>query len=114
MSEITAEQLAQRVVDLDLLDDRQIKSIWSELDTVATASEFRAIAVRREFLTNYQVDRLLKGERTGFYYGDYKILYLVGAGTFARVYRAVHRNTNEIVAVKVLRKRFSDQQTQKI
>ena len=113
MSEITAEQLAQKVVDLDLLDDRQIKSIWSELDTVATASEFRAIAVRREFLTNYQVDRLLKGERTGFYYGDYKVLYRVGTGTFARVYRAVHRNTNEIVAVKVLRKRFSDQQTQK-
>ncbi|GAG25245.1 unnamed protein product, partial [marine sediment metagenome] len=30
-----------------------------------------------------------------------------GAGTFARVYRAVHRETGQVVAVKVLRKRYS-------
>ena len=42
-------------------------------------------------MTNYQVERLVKGERSGFFFGDYKVLYLVGSGTFARVYRAVHR-----------------------
>jgi serine/threonine protein kinase/CheY-like chemotaxis protein len=109
MVEMSAEQFAQRVVDYDLLDARQLETIWSELGTRdVTAEEFRNLLVRRELLTNFQVDRLLAGKRTGYYYGDYKVLYLVGAGTFARVYRAVHRNTGKVVAVKVLRQRYSD------
>ncbi|HEY1783887.1 MAG TPA: protein kinase, partial [Pirellulales bacterium] len=39
---------------------------------------------------------------------DFKVLYLIGTGTFARVYRAAHRHTGEIRAVKVLRRRFAD------
>ncbi len=35
------------------------------------------------------------------------MLYQVGSGTFARVYRAVHRETDQIMAVKVLRNRFT-------
>ena len=31
----------------------------------------------------------MNGYRTGFFYGDYKVLYCVGAGTFARVFRAI-------------------------
>ena len=63
-------------------------------------------------LTNYQVERLLKGERTGYFFGHYRVLYLVGAGTFARVYCAVHQETGQVVAVKVLRKRFSENAVQ--
>jgi serine/threonine-protein kinase len=62
----------------------------------------------RGILTNYQFDRLARGERTGFFYGDYKVLYLVGTGSFARVYRAVHKDSDKVVALKVLRKRFSE------
>ena len=36
----------------------------------------------------------------------------MGVGTFARVYRAVHVHTEQVVAVKVLRKRFSEATTQ--
>ena len=57
-------------------------------------------------MTNYQLERLLNGERYGFFYGPYKVLYLIGTGTFARVFRAVHRETREVRAVKVLRNRF--------
>ncbi|GAG45759.1 unnamed protein product, partial [marine sediment metagenome] len=46
------------------------------------------------------------------FFGDYKVLYLVGAGSFARVYRAVHKKTGKVVAVKVLRKRFSENPAQ--
>ena len=109
MLELTAEQFAQRAYDMSLLDARQLESAWSQCGTRdVPAAEFRKILVRREFLTNYQVDRLLNGERNGYFYGDYKVLYLVGTGSFARVYRAVHRETGDVVAVKVLRKRFSD------
>ncbi|MCA9264575.1 MAG: serine/threonine protein kinase, partial [Planctomycetales bacterium] len=109
MAEITAEQIAQRAFDLDLLDERQLKSVWAECGSRdVPLDEFRNLLVRRELLTNYQVEKLLRGERTGFYYGDYKVLYLVGTGSFARVYRAVHRTDGRVVALKVLRKRFSE------
>jgi serine/threonine-protein kinase len=108
MSEVSAEQFAQRVINANLLDERQLESIWSELGSREESNEkFRLIALRRQLLTNYQVEKLLRGDRSGFYYGDYKTLYLVGSGTFARVYRAVHRDTGEVKALKVLRTRYS-------
>ena len=66
----------------------------------------------RGILTNYQFDRLKRGEKAGFFYGDYKVLYLVGTGSFARVYRAVHRETGQVVALKVLRSRYSENPVQ--
>jgi serine/threonine-protein kinase len=109
MSEFNAEQIAQRALDLDLVNLRQLESVWSECGSRdIPASDFRNALVRHELATNYQLDRLVRGERTGFYYGDYKVLYLVGTGSFARVYRACHKDDGRVVALKVLRKRFSD------
>ncbi len=108
MSELTAEQLVEQAFDLGLLDDVQQQQVWAELGSRnVPLDSLLQVLVRRELLTNYQVERLVKGERTGFFFGDYKVLYLVGTGTFARVYRAVHRRTGQVVAVKVLRRRFS-------
>ena len=109
MVELSAEQFAQRAFDLDLIDERQLHELWGQIGSrQLSGSELQQILLRREFLTNYQTERLLRGERTGFFYGNYKILYLIGTGTFARVYRACHRATGEIVAVKVLRRKFSE------
>ncbi len=109
MVELTAEQIAQRVFDLDLLDQRQLKEVWGAIGSrQVTGDEFRQLLERRELLTNYQSERLMRGDRTGFFYGDFKVLYLIGSGTFARVYRAANRHNGEIRAVKVLRRRFAD------
>lgn len=109
MVELSAEQIAQRVIDLNLIDERQLQEVWGQVGTrQLSGEEFQQLLLRRELLTNYQTERLLRGERGGFFYGDYKVLYLIGTGTFARVYRACHRSTGEIVAVKVLRRRFAE------
>ena len=109
----TAEQVAQRAFDLGLLDERQLRDVWGSFGSHNVPMEdFLQTLVRREFMTNYQVERLVKGDRTGFFFGDYRVLYLVGSGTFARVYRAVHRRTGQIVAVKVLRNRYSENRAQ--
>ena len=105
----TAEQIAQRAFELSLLDESQLQAVWSELGgRSATPEEVKQLLLRREFLSNFQVDRLLRGEKTGFFYGDYKVVYPIGAGTFARVFRAVHKDTGRVAAVKVLRGRFSN------
>ena len=109
MSDITPEKLSQRIIDAGLLDARQLESLWAELGTrEASPQAFTSVLLRKELLTNYQLDRLTKGERGGYFYGEYKVLYLVGTGTFARVYRSVNMRTSRIVAVKSLRRRFRD------
>jgi serine/threonine-protein kinase len=109
MVELSAEQFAQRAFDLNLIDERQLHEVWGQIGTrQLSLQEFQQLLLRRELLTNYQAERLLRGERAGFFYGDYKVLYLIGTGTFARVYRASHKSTGEIVALKVLRRRYAD------
>jgi serine/threonine-protein kinase len=106
----TAEQLAQRALDVNVLDNAQLQNIWSELgSTTAPLAAFQQALLRREFLTQYQLEKLMRAEsRTGFFYGPYKVLYFVGAGTFARVFRAVHKDTGKMYAVKVLRSGMSN------
>jgi serine/threonine protein kinase len=111
MAEITtAEQLAQRALDVNVIESAHLQAVWSELgSTSPPLADFEQSLLRRELLTQYQLERLLKGEsRTGFVYGDYKVLYFVGAGTFARVYRAVQKETGKVYAVKVLRNSLSN------
>jgi serine/threonine-protein kinase len=106
---LTVDQVSQRVLELGLLEERQLHEVWSSLGSRSVSlNDFLQTLIRRELLTNYQVERLIKGDRAGFFYGRYKALYLVGSGTFARVFRAVHRDTGRVVALKVLRNRYSD------
>ena len=109
----TAEQLAQRAFDLGVISDLELQQVWAHFGTHSVAvDDFLQFMVRKEFLTNYQMERLLKGDRHGYFFGKYKVLYLVGEGSFARVYRAVNSENGEVVAVKVLRNRFSDNPSQ--
>ena len=104
----TAEDLADLAIDLGLVTSDQVQRAWSDAGgTSVPIEKFGATLLRRELITRYQLDRLLRGDRVGYYFGDAKILYQVGAGAFARVYRAVMRGSSETVAVKVLRNRFS-------
>lgn len=108
MSTITAEEFWLRVVDVGLADRRTVEQAIAELGVGEVTLEDAINALqRRGIVTTLQTDKLLKGERVGYFYGDYKVLYLIGAGTFARVYRAA--KGDEVFAIKVLRKRFRDE-----
>lgn len=110
MSQLTAEQLASRVYDCGLMG---IKDLENTLQLAggrgrATFESYIATLLEREKLTNWQIARVVAGHRRGYFYGHWKILYLIGSGTFARVYRAAHDKTGDIKAVKVLRQRYSN------
>lgn len=102
-----AEDLSQRIFDLRLLDQRQLESVWGEIGSREVGvDDFCSRLLNKALLTNFQLDKVLKGDREGFFYGNYRVLYMVGAGTFARVFRAVHTKTKKVVALKVLRRRY--------
>lgn len=104
----TTDEAATRIRDLDLIDPGELNRVIAELGgTTAPLESFFQALLRRELVTRYQVERVLKGERYGYFYGRAKVLYQVGAGSFARVYRAVDRFSGTILAVKVLRNRYS-------
>lgn len=114
MSELTADQLGQRVLECRLLDARDIdRAVSAAGGRNAPSQELQLILLQKELLTNWQIQRLLDGHKRGYFYGNWKVLYLVGAGTFARVYRGSHTKTYDIKAIKVLRNRYSaDAETQ--
>lgn len=108
MATMSAERIAQLSFDCGLLDAPQLDAVWGELGSRdVSAKEMISLLLRREFLTNWQLERITTGKRDGYFYGGYKVLYLVGAGTFARVYRVVNTTTGQVLAVKVLRSRYS-------
>lgn len=112
MADLTVEDLKQRLLSLDLLDMGKIRDVENSFGTQNfTPAQFLQSLQRFGYLTKYQAERLQSGESGGFYYGDYRIQYMVGSGSFARVFRCVHKSSGKVVAVKVLRSRFRDDKT---
>ena len=72
MATPTAEQIAQRAFDVGLLDELQLQKLWAEFGSQNVSSrDFMQLLVRREIMTNYQIERLIKGDRSGYFFGDY-------------------------------------------
>jgi serine/threonine-protein kinase len=108
MNDITPEYFAQRISDLGLADRRSVELALSDLGIGDhSLDDVVKVMQRHGLVTTLQTDKIMKGNRYGYFYGDYKVLYLIGAGTFARVFRA--EKDGEVFAVKVLRKRFRDE-----
>ncbi len=109
MPELTTEELSQRILSCRLLDNQQVNEALSGLAGRNTDVEaFKSRLLQTEMLTNWQLTRVLDGHRKGYFFGNWKVLYMVGAGTFARVYRSVNIKTGDVMAVKVLRNRYGD------
>jgi serine/threonine protein kinase len=70
----------------------------------------RTVLERKGWLTNFQSSKVMKGDEDGYFMGGYRILYKISSGSFGRVFRADDPRSGRIVAVKVLRKRWSEDQ----
>lgn len=67
----------------------------------ATASQAAQFLVATGFLTRFQAERLLAGRTGGFVLDQYVIQEQIGRGSVGRVYRAVHRTMNRVVAIRL-------------
>jgi serine/threonine protein kinase len=109
MSILDAAGIAQLALRLNLLSEEQVRECWFELDSkTAPPAELLGVMERKGYITPFQGSKLLKGDIDGFFLGGYRLLYKIAAGTFGRVYRGDNPRTGEIVAIKVLRKRWLD------
>ncbi|QDS93203.1 Serine/threonine-protein kinase PrkC [Roseimaritima multifibrata] len=123
MSEPTPELFMQRIVDLGLANQLDVEKARRDVAAGDDSLDSLSRAMQRHgLLTTLQTEKILRGDRIGYFYGPYKVLYLIGAGTFARVYRSeklgdlktkdAETTGKDVFAVKVLRKRFRDEAAQ--
>ncbi len=67
-----------------------------------TPQEIGKELVRQGCITKYQAEQLLSGQHRGFFYDDYKLLEILGAGGMGRLYVAEDTRTGQRVALKLL------------
>lgn len=109
MSMLDAGTLANTAIRLGLLSVQQTDEAWHELESRnVEGQDFLRLMERKGYLTPFQSGKLLKGDQDGFVLGGYRILYKIASGSFGRVYRADDPSSGRTVAIKVLRKKWSD------
>ena len=104
-----ATELGRRALKLGLLTNAQLEEAREEAGAKNPDPQVLVrVLERKGYLTPFQSGKLLKGDPDGYFLGGYRLLYRIASGSFGRVYRAEDPNTGRIVAVKVLRKRWSE------
>jgi len=109
MADFEAEMLAEQATLLGLISREHMREARQEAKDGSLAA-LASVLTRKQLLTSWQIERLVKGQATGFFFGGHEVLFHLAEGTFARVYRGRKVNTNDPVAIKVLRQRFTQDQ----
>src|SRR5438105_6740242 len=109
MVKLDGPTLAQQMLKLGIVTEAQLQEGWDVLGQRVDEPEplLRALE-RKGHLTPYQSQKLLKGDMDGYFIGGYRILYKIASGSFGRVYRADDPQSGRVVAIKVLRQRWSE------
>ncbi len=104
-----ADALLIQAVKAGLLTREQMAEIKDEMGggVPDLMTMLRALE-RKGLLTPYQSGKLLKGDADGFMLGGYRLLYKIASGSFGRVFRADDPRAGRVVAIKVLRRRWSE------
>ncbi len=105
MPELDADMIVDQVTMIGLVTREQLRDATADAEDGSPDAVLRML-LRKGLITSWQVNRLKKGDPSGFFYGDSKVLFHLAEGTFARVYRGEHTGSKQPVAIKVLRQRF--------
>lgn len=104
----TISDLEKLLVNSQLVSAQDISDCRAEVHAGTDTEEYFHLLERRQLLTNFQIDRIRKGEVAGLVLGGCKLLYRNASGSFARVYRAARIDNGEMIGVKLLRDRWSN------
>src|SRR5262245_15788984 len=109
MATVDAAALGERAVRLGLITLDQLQEDYEEIEQRGGNPEPLWLALeRKRYLPPCQSQKLLKDDPDGYFLGGYRILYKIASGSFGRVYRADDPRSGTVVAVKVLRRKWSE------
>ncbi len=109
MANLDAADLARHAVSIGLINDWQVRECQDDPEcNPSDPGSLLRLLERKGYVTPWQTQKLLKADKDGYFLGGYRLLYKISSGSFGRVYRADDPQTGTIVAVKVLRNRWSE------
>lgn len=109
MRKVDAATIGRQAVKLGLITATQLKECHAEAGKLGSdAGPLLRALERRGYLSPWQSAKLVKGDSDGYLLGEYRLLYKIASGSFGRVYRADEPSSGNVVAIKVLRRRWSD------
>lgn len=105
---LDASGIGQLGIRLGLFTESQVREGIIELDDrLAPAEALVRLMERKGLMTPWQGRKLLKGDLDGYFLGGYRLLYKIASGSFGRVYRGDDPRTGQVVAIKVLRNKWT-------
>jgi CheY-like chemotaxis protein len=110
MSIPDSAKVAQLLLRLGLVTEDQLREVWEEIGKHADANQLLGALERKAIITPLHSSKLLKGDEDGYFLGGYRLLYKIASGSFGRVFRADDPASGRVVAIKVLRHRWSEDQ----
>jgi len=106
MSRISAESFLSLIQQSGLVEPDRLQREVDDLEdqglNVAEASLLAASLIKRDLLTEWQAEKLLRGKHKGFTLGKYRLRRLLGKGGMSSVYLAEHVLMRRHCAIKVL------------
>jgi serine/threonine protein kinase len=105
---LDASGIGQLGIRLGIITEAQVRDALLELDDKkAPAENMIQLLQRKGHITPWQGNKLRKGELEGYFLGGYRLLYKIASGSFGRVYRSDDPRSGQVVAVKVLRNKWT-------
>lgn len=102
---ISIKDFLRNLTESNLLSDDEMSTIHDSLESRSdrkSAESFARDLVRQDHLTKLQAAAVLKGKTKNLVFGEYVVLEKIGSGGMGQVFKARHRPTGKLVAVKVL------------
>jgi CheY-like chemotaxis protein len=105
-----AYTLGLDLVRIGLITEAQRIEGMEAVHRSAAGEQLLIYLERKGIITPWQTSKVVKGDRDGFILGGYRLLYKIQSGSFGRVFRGQEDNSGRVVAIKVLRRRWSEDQ----
>lgn len=105
MESVPFGDFRRAVIELDLLDAERFDRL--AVEAAQDVPRLAAILVRARHLTDYQAAALAQGKAKGLVVGPYLVLSKCGQGGMGVIFKARHRPTGQVVAVKILPPSFA-------
>ncbi len=106
--QVSSSSFLQLLAQSGLLDAEQTKEVAKKFASAGSGSDGASTQdiliwlLKKKLITTWHAEKLVQGRFRGFFLGDYKLLNRVARGGMSTIYAAMHKESKEIHALKVL------------